>query len=145
MAFILLGINTVKFISVLMTVVDYTCVGILDTVRLSAKAPCGDPLLSIPRSTSLSSLCFSSFITDEFALFLAQIKCLQVPKAGRLCGNVEYYYVPVASLLLERVACLLPPVTHAYMMHPPALLTACQVCFVLFFPKSMRSVLALIR
>lgn len=51
---------------------------------------------------------FSSFITDEFALFLSQIECLWLPEVGRLCGNVEYCYVPVASLLVEREcpACL---------------------------------------
>ena len=79
-----------------------------------------------------------------FALFLAQIKCLRIPKAGRLCGNVEYCYVLVASLLLERVPCLLPPVTHTYMMHPPALLTTAKSVLFCFSPKSMWSILALI-
>lgn len=48
------------------------------------------------------------------------------------------------SAAREGMFCL--PVTHAYMMHPPALSTASQVCFVLFFsPKSRWTVLALIR
>lgn len=51
----------------------------------------------------------------------------------------------MASLLLERAPCLLPPVTHASMMHPQPFYLPAKFVWFWFSPKSMRSVLALIR